>query len=75
VRWTCSIQFVSKEELLLSSSIVLVIFGAGNLTQLSEGSATPSNKGFKKSGHDAEAEAMQHSADPPMAMADSIKNK
>jgi Sec-independent protein translocase protein TatA len=61
--------------MLLISSIMLVIFGAGNLTQLSEGSAKPSNKGFKKSGHDTEAEAMQHSADPPMVVSECIKNK
>jgi Sec-independent protein translocase protein TatA len=61
--------------ILLISIIMLVIFGAGNLTQLSEGSATPSNKGFKKSEHDAEAEAMQHSADPPMVVSECIKNK
>jgi hypothetical protein len=74
-RCAWSTQFVSEEELLLSLSIVLVIFGAGNLAQLSEGSTTPSNKGFKMSEHDAEAEAIQHSADPPMVVSECIKNK
>jgi len=60
--------------MLLISSIMLVIFGAGNLTQLSEGSAKPSNKGFKKSRHDAETDTMQRSADPPMIVSECIKN-
>ena len=54
--------------MLLISSIVLVIFGAGNLTQLSEGIGK-AIKGFKKSVNDAEEESVQHSADPPTTLA------
>jgi sec-independent protein translocase protein TatA len=47
---------------------VRIIFGAGKLPQLGEGVGN-AIKGFKKSVHDAEEEAVQHSADPPTTLA------
>ena len=53
--------------------IVLIIFRAGKLPQLSEGVGKAIN-GFKKSVHDAEEEAVQHSAEPWTIVSEIIQN-
>ena len=50
-------------ELLLILIIVLIIFGAGKLPQLGEGIGK-AIKGFKKSVHEAEEEAVRNHAEP-----------
>lgn len=64
-------------ELILILVIVLIIFGAGKLPQLGEGSGK-AIKGFKKSVHEADAieaeaqaAAQQQASAPPQAVADS----
>ena len=59
--------------LLLILFIVLIIFGAGKLPQLS-GGIGKATKGFKKSVHDAMEEAVQHSAESPTTVSEIIQN-
>lgn len=61
-------------ELLLIVIIVLIVFGAGKLPQLGEGIGK-AIKGFKKSVHDAEEEAVQHSAEPHTTVSEITQNK
>jgi sec-independent protein translocase protein TatA len=60
-------------ELLRIFIIVLIIFGSGKLPQMGEGIGK-AIKGFKKSVHDAEEEAVQHSAEPCMTVSETIPN-